>query len=147
MCHVRGFGAFTTVISFNFQNCTSMRMTTMPNARDDHKTAQHKTQYIKQQEEECHLPGVSQKRGCVGRGTPLFCEVSEVLGAVFCGVTAWLEPAIPSESILANGLQRCGGVVESKRWSCGVGRWWNPRLLLRQALQWPLREFVSPRHW
>ena len=75
-------------------------------------------------------------------GTPLFFEVSEVLGAVFCGVTAWVELALLSYSMLANGVQRCGGAVESKWWRCGVGRCWNPRLLLRQALQWPLREFV-----
>jgi len=118
-----------------------MWMTTMPNARDDHKTAQNKTIY-KTTGRRVPLTGCFAKSGCITRGAPFFCEVSEVLGAVFCGVTAWLEAALLSDLILANGLQRCSGAVESKRWSCGVGRCWNPYLLLRQALQWPLREFV-----
>ena len=85
----------------------------MPNARDDHKRAQNKTPYIKEQEEECDLQGVSQKRGCVGRGTPLFEKYPKFSGLYSAVLLRGWNRRVLSDSILANGLQRCGGAEES----------------------------------
>jgi len=97
-----------------------MWMTTMPNARDDHKTAQNKTQYIKQQEEECHLPGVSQKGAALAGGPPFFCEVSEVLGADSAVLLrGWNRRCSPTRSwrtACSDAVElwsRSGGAVES----------------------------------
>ena len=90
-----------------------MRMTTMPNARDDHKTAQNKTQYIKQQEEECHLPGVSQKWAALAGGLPFFAKYPKFSGLYSAVLLRGWNRRVLSDSILANGLQRCGGAEES----------------------------------
>ena len=110
----------------------------MPNARDDYK--QHnKTQTLN--EGKCHIPGRPQG-AVLNRGTP-FTKYLKFSWAVLCGVTAWQEPALLSDSTLATGVQRSGGAIERSGGANEVGYCWNPpRLLLGQALRWPLREFV-----
>jgi hypothetical protein len=85
----------------------------MSNARDDHETAQNKTQYIKQQEEECHLPGVSQKGAALAGEPPLFLRsIRSSRGCILqCYCVAGTGAALRLDP---------GERLAAMRWSCGV---------------------------
>jgi len=93
---------------------------TMPNARVDHKTAQNKTQYIKQQEEECHLPGVSQKEAELAGGPPFFAKYPKFSGLYSAVLLrGWNRRCFPTRSwrtACSDAVElwsRSGGAVES----------------------------------